>query len=95
MILRNEFCENLAFFFCKEVEEFPKQVCTKIHYTSSKKLGIIKIITGNGRKTQQGSRLISWGSFHFPIWCPNGKTLKMISGYGVVEDGGFWGWERG
>lgn len=39
--------------------------------------------------------MISWGSFRFPIWCLNGKTLKTIGGCGVVEDGGFLGGRGG
>ena len=46
-------------------------------------------------KTQRRSTLISWGSFRFPNWCLNGKTLQMIGGCGVVEDGGFLGGRGG
>lgn len=60
----------LAFFFCKELEEFPKQVRTKIPYTPSKKLGIIKIIAGNGGKDPDGEYLDFMGFFSFSNLVP-------------------------
>jgi len=82
VILKNEFCENLAFFFCKELEEFPKQVCTKITYTPSKKLGIIKIITGNGGKDPAGEYIDFMGVFSFS---------NLVSQWEDLEDD-WWVW---
>ena len=70
MILRNTFCENFSIFFYKELEEFPKQVFTKIPYTPSIKLAIIKIIAGNGGEDPAEEYLDFMGVFSFSNLVP-------------------------
>lgn len=70
LILRNAFCENFSFFFYKELKEFPKQMCTKVPYTPSIKLAIIKIIAGNGRKDPAEEYVDFMGVFSFSNLVP-------------------------